>query len=267
MTRRRPQRRINAHGLTLDVDEPFRLADIACGAGLAGDGYAMAGIPPTIGVDLVEQPDYPYPFLRASALDLDEHGQPDGGWLLDTDTSSVDALHLSLPCQAHTRALTLRIAQGGVSRWPDLLTPAMPILRSRWAHVPWIVENVDAPGVVRILAPRPGEHLVRLCGSTFGLKVQRHRWFLANFPLRQPACAHHRFDLDPITRKPRPWGVYHVPGDSVPSGGRTARNVEHAREVMGVARPLPWDTLKEGFPPHYTAHVGADLVAHLRGRR
>jgi hypothetical protein len=97
----------------------------------------------------------------------------------------------------------------------------------------------------------------------FGLEVQRHRLFLANFPLRQPQCDHSRFPLDPVTGKPRPWGVYHVKGDAIPAGGRTARDEEHGRHVMGSRRLLPWDKLKEGFPPAYTAHVGADLLVHL----
>ena len=128
--------------------------------------------------------------------------------------------------------------------------------------------------VRRIMAPREGESLIVLCGTMFGLPIWRHRLFLANFPLRQPAptgkgkyrsqgCRHDLCEPDPITGRPRPWGVYHVKGDSVPSGGRTARDAEHGRQVMGSHRSLPWDKLKEGFPPAYTAWVGADLLAHL----
>lgn len=248
---------IRAHGLVLPVDDVPLLVDVACGAGLAGDGYAMAGLPPALGLDVEPQPDYPYPFRQIDALE----------WLQESDEPDrFTAIHTSWPCQEFTRAKHLRKAQGGTSKWPDLLTPGLAVLRDRWNHVPWVVENVDAPEVVRIMAPRPGEHLVRLCGSSFRLHVRRHRWFLANFPLRQPPCAHDTFPIDPITGKPRPWGVYHVPSDNVPSGGRTARDAEHGRRVMGVYRTLPWDTLKEGFPPAYTAHIGADLVRHLAAR-
>lgn len=148
--------------------------------------------------------------------------------------------------------------------------------RERWAHKLWIFENVDdRSGAVRkIMAPREGESLVVLCGTMFGLPIWRHRLFLANFPLRQPAsrgagkyrsqgCRHETCPPDPITGNPRPWGIYHVAGDSVPSGGRTCRDAEHAREVMGSHRLLPWDSLKEGFPPAYTSHIGADLLVHL----
>jgi hypothetical protein len=35
---------------------------------------------------------------------------------------------------------------------------------------------------------------------------------------------------------------------------------------MGVSRPIPWDSLKEGFPPAYTSWVAADLLVELRRR-
>lgn len=227
------------------------LADVCCGAGLAADGYVAVGLRPH-GFDLYEQPHYPYPFREADARKLIE----------SDDLEDYEALHLSWPCQDHTTAKHLRNAQGGKSRFGDLLTPGLAVLRDRWGHKPWIVENVDdRSGRVRaIMAPRPGEHLVRLCGSMFGLEVQRHRLFLANFPLRPGWCDHSTFPADPVTGKPRPWGVYHVKGDSIPAGGRTARDEEHGRHVMGSRRLLPWDALKEGFPPAYTSHVGADLL-------
>jgi hypothetical protein len=30
--------------------------------------------------------------------------------------------------------------------------------------------------------------------------------------------------------------------------------------VMGVDRPIPWNSLKEGFPPAYTQHIGTQLL-------
>jgi DNA (cytosine-5)-methyltransferase 1 len=251
------------------VNSPL-IADVCCNAGQAADGYAavLGASSIHVGVDIEPQPDYPYPFLQAHALD----------WLASDEPEQVDALHNAEPCQLFTTAGHLRSAQGGVSKYPDLLTPALALVRERWAHKLWVFENVDdnRKRVRRIMAPRDGEHLIMLCGSMFGLQVQRHRLFLANFPLRVPeptgertveqraGCRHDTFPLDPISGKPRPWGVYHVSGDSVPSGGRTARDVEHGREVMGSRRLLPWGKLKEGHPPAYTSWVAADLLrAHL----
>lgn len=224
----------------------MRLLDLYSGGGLAAEGYSSVGFD-VYGIDLHDQPHYPYPFPQANALDV-----------LESDTPEMyDVIHASPPCQLFTRAKHLREAQGGESKETlDLLTPTLELLRERWSHKVWVVENVEAAKSMM-----PGA--ARMCGSAFYLQVQRHRMFLSNAPLRSSPCEHKRFPPDPVTGRPRPWGVYHVPADSIPKGGRTARNVEHGREVMGVHRPVPWAVLKEGFPPAYTAHVGADLLTAL----
>jgi hypothetical protein len=245
------------------------IADVCCGAGLAADGYAAVfGATALHGYDLYEQPSYPYAFTQADALDLlgDRRGV----------LAAATALHASFPCQAHTTAGHLRKAQGGASRFTDLLTPGLALLREHWSDRPWVVENVDdrSGAVRRIMAPRDGETLIVLCGTMFALPIWRHRLFLANFPLRRPeptgpgkyagqGCRHDLCEPDPITGRPRPWGIYHVPGDSVPAGGRTARDAEHARDLMRVGRPLAWNELKEGFPPAYTTWIAADLLRAL----
>lgn len=256
-----------------------RIADLACCGGLASDGYvAVVGARAVEGFDIEPQPDYPYPFTQADALVMLDRSHPHYCGRLERFT----VRHASFPCQEFTTASHLRKAQGGKSRFGDLLTPGLALLREHWNDQPWIVENVeDNQGRVRaIMAPQQGETLIMLCGSMFGLQVKRHRLFLANFPMRQPApvppppgkkpgvyrpqgCDHDSFPLDPITGKPRPWGVWHVPGDNVPSGGRSARDAEHARQVMGAHRLLPWEKVKEGFPPAYTSWIAADLLTHL----
>lgn len=229
----------------------MRLLDLCCGAGLASDGYAEAGWN-VEGVDIAPQSDYPYKRGLTDALEI-----------LQTPTwvgQAYNAVHASFPCQAHTRAKHLRNAQGGTSRFDDLLTPGLALLRE--LDTPWICENV--PGAP--MEPREGEWLTMLCGSMFGLEVQRHRLFLTNWPLTAPGkCNHASFPPDPVTGKPRPWGVYHVPGDSIPKGGRTARDLDHGKQVMGVPaeRQITWHGLKEGLPPAYTRWIGAQLIQHL----
>lgn len=241
--------------------------DVCSGAGLGRDGYTavLGQHPDDLGVDVLPQPNYPRPFLQADARDV-----------LRSDLPASRALsHWSWPCQEHTDAQYLRTAQGGKTKPTglDLLTPELPVLRKRWSNRPWVVENVDdRSGKVRaLMAPEPGETLIMLCGTMFGLPIWRHRLFLANFPLRVPpatgrgvyggrGCRHDLLPADPVTGRPRPWGIYHVAGDSVPAGGRTCRDADHARECMGVSRTLPWDSLKEGFPPAYTAYVAADYL-------
>lgn len=216
----------------------MRLLDLFFGAGMASDGYLAAGFTEIVGVDINPQPHYPYEFHRADALEVLRDSLP--GVL-----GQFDVIHASPPCQAFTRAAHLRTAQGGTSKYADLLTPVLELLRD--ARIPWVVENVPgAPGM---------DGAVIECGSAYGLGVRRHRLFLSNVPLVGSGCDH--------KRQGRPWGVYHVPKDDIPQGGRTARTVEHGREVMGVTRDIPWNSLKEGFPPAYTEHIGGQLLAAM----
>lgn len=221
------------------------LLDLYCGAGLAADGYAEAGFD-VIGVDVEPQPDYPYRFVRADALAFMEHL---GELIAATVVPRLpDVIHASPPCQLFTRAQHLRDAQGSKARTLDLLTPTLEML-TRW-HGLWVVENVPgSPGM---------EGSVVECGSAYGLGVRRHRLFKSNAELSGVTCRH--------KEQGRPWGVYHVPGDSIPKGGRTAVDVEHGRRVMGTTREIPWEALKEGVPPSYTSHVGRQLMDLLPSR-
>ena len=203
---------------------------------MATDGYKAAGFD-VEGVDNNPQPHYPAPFTRHDALDILQGSLPE----------QFDVIHASPPCQAHTRAKHLRAAQGGTSKYADLLSPTLQLLRSRWSHKVWIVENV--PG-----APGMDDAAVE-CGSAYGLGVRRHRLFLSNVALESVVFRHQE--------QGRPWGVYHVMGDNIPKGGRTALTLEHGLDVMGVSRRIPWDSLKEGFPPAYTQHVGEQIAARL----
>ena len=216
-------------------DKPMRLLDLYCGAGMASDGYRRAGFTDIVGVDINPQPDYPYEFIEGNALDF----------LMDCDLTQFDMVHASPPCQAHTRAKHLRSAQGGKSKYEDLLTPTLNLLRG--LDIAWVVENVPgSPGM---------EQAVVECGSAYGLGVRRHRLFLSNLPLRGSGCDH--------KTQGRPWGVYHVMGDSIPKGGRTVQTLEQGWQVMGVDREIPWNSLKEGFPPHYTEHIGNQVARQI----
>jgi DNA (cytosine-5)-methyltransferase 1 len=218
----------------------MKLLDLYCGAGLAADGYRAAGFTHIVGIDNRPQPHYPYTFIQGDAL----------AYLKDAEfLSSFDAIHASPPCQAHTRAKHLRKAQGGTSRYGDLLTPTLGHLRG--IRVPWVVENVPgAPGM---------ENAAVECGSAYGLGVRRHRLFLSDaVSLVGSGCRH--------KDQGRPWGVYYTPGDNIPKGGRTALNVNHGRKVMGVRRAVTWDELKEGLPPKYTRHIGQQLMNYIHAK-
>lgn len=225
------------------------LLDLYCGAGLAADGYAKAGFD-VIGVDINAQDNYPYAYYQDDALAVLEDK------FFIKDIFGIEVIHASPPCQLFTRAGKLRDAQGGTSKSLDLLTPTLDLLRTKWNHKVWVVENV--PGAKDLM---PGA--VTVCGSAFGLDVQRHRLFLSNVEIVGTTCNHKIFPKDEVTGKPRPWGVYHVPGDSIPQGGHTARDSDHAAQVMGLDRKLPWAQIKEGIPPAYTEYIGNQLRKYI----
>lgn len=227
----------------------MKLLDLYCGAGMASDGYAQAGFK-VFGIDLNSQPSYPYEFRQGNALEI----------LKDFDfLKQFDIIHASPPCQKHTRAKHLRTAQGGKSKYDDLLTPTLELLRK--TKIPWIVENVPgSPGM---------ENAVVQCGSSYDLKVRRHRLFLSDdIPIVGSKCDH--------KKQGKPIGVYHVMGDTCRGvcsktgklviGGSTAKTVEEGRWAMGVDRLISWNELKEGFPPAYTKHLGEQAIAWLKSK-
>ena len=65
-----------------------RLLDGYCGAGGASRGYELGGFDEIIGVDIVDQPHYPYHFIKANFLELS----------IDF-LRTFDLIHCSPPCQ------------------------------------------------------------------------------------------------------------------------------------------------------------------------
>lgn len=204
-----------------------RLLDLFCGAGGASMGYHRAGWE-VVGVDIKPQPRYPFDFVQADAMTFPLDG--------------FDAIHASPPCQLFSRAGRLREAQGGKPSSLDLLTPIRPLIQA--TGLPYIIENVAG-------APLEG---VFMCGSSFGLGVRRHRIFESDLLLLGAPCQH--------KDQGRPVGVYHVLGDEVPHGGKTAETLEQAQEAMGIDW-MEWHELKESIPPAYTEHLGRQLMAAL----
>src|ERR1700686_1133562 len=70
------------------------LLDLFCGAGGAAMGYHRAGFD-VVGVDIEPQPNYPFRFLQADALDALTY-------LWHLNSPLPHAIHASPPCQAYT---------------------------------------------------------------------------------------------------------------------------------------------------------------------
>jgi DNA (cytosine-5)-methyltransferase 1 len=110
-----------------------------------------------VGVDLFDQPRYPFEFHQGDAVAfLREHGH------------EFDAVHASPPCQRFSKAQ--RIMKND---HPDLIGPTREVLLE--LGVPYVIENVE-DARPELIDP------VTLCGASFGLHTYRHRLFESSFP-------------------------------------------------------------------------------------
>lgn len=211
------------------------LLDACCKAGGATRGYQRAGFR-VVGVDIEPQPHYVgEEFIQADAMDV----------LADEKfMARFDAVHASFPCQKFT---AYRRRGGGVGDgYPDLVTPGRELLEA--TGLPWVMENV---------ARSPVRPMVHLCGSSFELDVQRHRWFETNVPMMSPPCVHgiwkprfpcatNRTNL----RRTVEIGVWRIP-------------LPVQQQAMGIDW-MTLDELTEAIPPAYTEYIGGELLDTLK---
>ena len=209
----------------------MKLLDLFCGVGGASAGYAEAGFNVT-GIDLKHGKRYPYTYIRGDVLE----------YLKDLDfLRSFDVIHASPPCQTHSITQHLRNAQGNTTSKLDLIPETRAALIA--SGKPYIIENVPGSPLI---------NPIQLCGSSFGLKVRRHRLFESNMNLIGSVCDH--------KLQGRPVGVYGSLNDQIPNGGKTAATIDEARTAMGISWAL-WGELVEAIPPAYTYYLGKQINA------
>ena len=208
-----------------------KILDLFCGVGGAASGYNRAGFE-VVGVDIVEQPRYPFEFCHNDAL---RHMKR-----VLAGVESYDAIHASPPCQAFTA-----YGRTGCVRddHPNLIPETREMLIA--SGLPYVIENV--PGAP-LIDP------VQICGTGLGIRVRRHRLFETNWPLRGVPCAHKRF-TDRI-----------FPGSSNRPNGRTVMNVGEYRVPLATQREvmeMPWSDLygiAQAIPPAYAEMIGVQLM-------
>jgi len=214
----------------------YKLLDLFCGAGGTAVGYHQAGFE-VVGVDIKPQKHFPFEFIRADALTMS------GDFL-----NQFDAIHASPPCQAYC---ALRHLLPG-KNYPDLIAQTRSLLCK--AAKPYVIENVPRSPLI---------NPIQLCGSSFGLRVRRHRLFESNISLVGLGCEH--------KKQGRPIDVSGTGGRRInrrpdDHGGNTnkPRNIYEAQQAMGI----DWMTrveLSQAIPPAYTFWIGKQLMKHLHG--
>lgn len=205
-------------------------------------GYFMAGFD-VLGVDKEPQPRYPFRFFQ---LDVTRITKRRARRIREL----FDGIAASPPCHAHS---DLAYRTGG--KYPDLVGWTRELLD--WIGLPYVIENVEGAPLI---------DPITLCGSSFGLRVRRHRLFETNWDLRPLPCNHDWQELHrPYTRmrggkEPDVTGLISVHGSTGGKGGI---------EAWKVAMGIDWMTgpeLAQAIPPAYTYYIGRQLLKEVRRR-
>lgn len=212
-----------------------RLLDLFCGAGGCSAGYARAGYE-VVGVNPLPQPHYPFKFHQADAL--------------ISPLDGFDVIHASPICKSYTYCNL-----SPKDRYPRLIGDVRERLQA--TGKPYIIENVMG-------AKHDLRASLLLCGSMFGLPIQRHRLFEIGgtdlficppMPCNHKiatisVCGHSIWDssLDGTRRK---------------DGRRRPDSV--SADIGRQAMDIPWMNkaeLAQAIPPAYTHWIGCQLLQY-----
>jgi len=226
----------------------IRLLDLCCGAGGAAMGYYQAaqkmGIHITItGIDINEQPNYPFNFIKTDAVEyIKQFGK------------LYTHVHASPPCQKWSNSTALQRANG--KEYPDIVDP----IRNEMLKfgIPCIIENV-------LQAPIASDVILR--GDMFGLKVLRKRKFeLINWFMLKPGMPIKRGsviegDYVSVFGKAA-WiksGKMKVAGQKMPKFKKKTI-METWKYAMGIDWKISNKELSEAIPPAYTNYLGLEFL-------
>lgn len=215
-----------------------RLLDLFCCAGGAAMGYHKAGFE-VVGIDIVPQPSYPFPFVQTDATKLDRKF-----------LATFDVIHASPPCQAYS---DLAARNGNGDEWPKLIEPVRAMLLD--VGRPYIIENVEGAPLI---------NYVVLCGTMFGeLRVLRHRLFETNFPLEPPAHGKHPL-VHTLDKRKNHYGKTDEWTDYVQVTGGGNCSIAAARDAMGINWMIKRE-INEAIPPVYAEYVGKAALEAIGG--
>ena len=212
------------------------ILDLFCGAGGAAEGYYRAGFD-VVGVDNVDQPDYPFPFVQMDAL----------RYLEDRGNYLAAAIHASPPCQSYS-AMSNRWG----SDHPELIGQVRDLMPE---GIPYVIENVQEARRDMV------DPVIRLTGEMFGLRVHRPRLFeLGGWFTFQPPTPPRQPDAVAVYGKPDGRRlVTRTDGSEL----RAWASIEEGQQALGIDWTDDWHQLREAIPPAYTEWIGGQLLAHL----
>ena len=219
------------------------LLDLFCGGGGAAVGYDRAGFD-VIGMDIVDQPEYPFAFERLDALVMLRK-------LVDHPNRYFAAVHASPSCKG-----VGMLAKGTDKTLADRHANQIPEVRRllKAAGLPYVIENVPGSGV---------REDVMLCGEMFGLGVLQHRYFeLGGWPNIEHIVFAHKTHRGYV----RGWrhGVWregpYVAAYGKGGGKATAGEIREAKGIDWMTDHL---NLRDAIPPVYTESIGRHLMGDL----
>jgi DNA (cytosine-5)-methyltransferase 1 len=212
----------------------LRIADLYCGAGGAARGLQQAGFHVT-GYDIEPQPRYVG----------DEFHQQDA---LTVDLSGFDVVWASPPCQDYSKAVRhLSKPQ------PRLIAATLAMIAS-YDAMPFILENVVGAPIPE-QATLDGRYGVLLCGTSFGLRIYRHRLFETSFPVERLLCNHKYPAMNPYNTL----GQQRIDEEF----GKTRPREKIWRDEMGVSWMERQDEWREAIPPAYSKYLGEQLKREM----
>ena len=230
-----------------------KILELFCGVGGAAAGYHEAGFD-IYGVDIEEQPDFPFTFCLGDAISVLSRligggsvtfKRPDG----TSETLRIDdfaAIHTSPPCQA---SCTLTKGTNSGNEYLNLI-PATRALLALFQG-PTVIENVQGSDLRRDFT---------LCGEMFGLGVIRHRYFeVSGFT---PLTLTHKKHRGRVSGwRHGEW--FDGPYFAVYGEGGGKGTVAQWQTAMGIHWTDNRKSIAEAIPPQYARFIGGQIMARL----
>jgi DNA (cytosine-5)-methyltransferase 1 len=221
----------------------YRILDVFSGAGGAGYGYHLAGFE-VVGLDIKPQNHYPLEFHQGDALavlDTLIAGNQWNGYTLD----DFDSIHSSPECKAYT------VCNLSPKQNYQMLIGEV---RQRLQRIgkPYVIENVAG-------AKKHMQASLVLCGTMFGLPMERHRLFESNVFMFPPAMCDHSIAHIAVYGH----SVWDSWLEGTPRKDGRKRPDSVSIEVGRRAMQIDWmniEELAEAIPPAYTRFLGEQLM-------